>query len=248
MNGIYLYDNKEWRLAKMHLCWSVGHEDHGQRAVDVLIRRTDMSRSMAKKIRLYRRLTCNGREHRMIDPVYTGDQLVAIYQANPDTPSTLHSNHSLDICYIDDWLLVVNKPAGMVTHPTYLHDQGSLTSLLADFPLHPVNRLDRDTSGLVLIARNGHAHYVIARNPMRKIYVGLVHGQTGDRGTIDAPIWSDGSIILREVHDEGSCPNTLAPYPLLLHSRISLFKIRVVDRPDASNPRPLSLCRFSFGR
>ncbi len=67
----------------MHLCWSVGHEDHGQRAVDVLIRRTDMSRSMAKKIRLYGRLTCNGREHRMIDPVYTGDQLVAIYQANP---------------------------------------------------------------------------------------------------------------------------------------------------------------------
>ena len=68
--------------------------------------------------------------------------------------------------------------------------------MLAHF-LHPVNRLDRDIR-LVLIARNGHAQHVIARNPMRKIYVGLVHGQTGDRGTIDAPIRrSDGSIILR---------------------------------------------------
>jgi 23S rRNA pseudouridine1911/1915/1917 synthase len=193
----------------MHLSWSVNHEDHGQRAVDVLIRRTGMSRSMAKKIRLYGRLTCNGRDHRMIDPVYTGDQLVATYQANPDMRSTLHPDHSLDICYIDNWLLVVNKPAGMVTHPTYLHDQGSLTGLLADFPLHPVNRLDRDTSGLVLIARNGHAHYVISRNPMRKIYVGLVHGQTDDCGIIDAPIRrADGSIILREVHDEGAHAQT----------------------------------------
>jgi 23S rRNA pseudouridine1911/1915/1917 synthase len=105
-----------------------------------------------------------------------------------------------------------------------------LTSLLADFPLHPVNRLDRDTSGLVLIARNGHAHYVIARNPMRKIYVGLVHGQTGDRGTIDAPIRrSDGSIILREVHDEGVPAQTrwrrIHYFP---HSDISFLKFELL--------------------
>ncbi len=233
----------------MHLCWSVGHEDHGQRAVDVLIRRTDMSRSMAKKIRLYGRLTCNGREHRMIDPVYTGDQLVAIYQANPDTPSTLHSNHSLDICYIDDWLLVVNKPAGMVTHPTYLHDQGSLTSLLADFPLHPVNRLDRDTSGLVLIARNGHAHYVIARNPMRKIYVGwfMAKPATAEQSTRRFVGRMAASYCARFMTKE-FLPKHVGAVSTTFLTRISLFKIRVVDRPNASNPRPLSLCRFSLGR
>ena len=108
--------------------------------------------------------------------------------------------------FLDDWLMVVSKPAGMVTHPTYLHEKGSLTSSLADYPLHPVSRLDRDTSGLVLIARNGHAHHVIASNPMKKTYLGLIHGRLpGGAGLISLPIRrSENSIMLREVHPDGA--------------------------------------------
>lgn len=190
----------------MHLTYQTKPEDHGQRAVDVLIRQTGMSRLMSKKVRLYGQLTCNGLAHRMIDPVRAGDILVAIYQPNEGHDGFLNEVQGVSVRYLDDWLLVVSKPSGMVTHPTYLHETGSLTSSLADYPLHPVSRLDRDTSGLVLIARNGHAHHVIAQNPMRKLYLGLIHGRFPDRsGLIDAPISrSAGSIMLREVNAAGS--------------------------------------------
>jgi len=190
----------------MNLTYQVKPEDHGQRAVDVLIRQTGMSRLMSKKVRLYGQLTCNGQAHRMIDPVRAGDVLVAIYQSHAGQGGFLKDVPGVSVRYLDEWLLVVSKPSGMVTHPTYLHETGSLTSSLADYPLHPVSRLDRDTSGLVLIARNGHAHHVIAQNPMRKIYLGLLHGRLPDKsGLIDAPIRrSAGSIMLREVHADGA--------------------------------------------
>ena len=194
----------------MHLTYRALPEDHGQRAVDVLIRQTGMSRLLSKKIRLYGQLTCNGQAHRMIDPVRAGDVLVAIYQPSPGHGGVLNTVPGVDVRFLDDWLLVVSKPAGMVTHPTYLHETGSLNSSLADYPLHPVSRLDRDTSGLVLIARNGHAHHVISQNPMDKIYLGLVHGRIpGASGLIDAPIRrSAGSIMLREVHPDGAVAKT----------------------------------------
>ncbi len=112
----------------MHLTYQVTPDDEGQRAVDVLIRRTGMSRLMSKKIRLYGQLSLNGQAHRMVDPVKSGDVLVAIYNASPGQPD-LREVPNVVVRFIDDWLLVVSKPAGMVTHPTFLHEKGSLTSL-----------------------------------------------------------------------------------------------------------------------
>ena len=208
----------------MHLVYQATADDQGHRAVDVLIRRTGMSRLMSKKIRLYGQLTCNGAAHRMVDPVRAGDVLIAVYLASPDHPAVLNNVPEVLVRYLDDWLLVVSKPAGMVTHPTYLHETGSLTSSLADYPLHPVNRLDRDTSGLVLIARNGHAHHVIASRPMQKTYLGLVHGRMPElSGMIDLPIRrSEGSIMLREVHQDG------------VEARTKWRQLRYFERSDLS--------------
>ncbi len=195
----------------MELIYQVSSSDEGQRAVDVLVNRTGMSRLMSKKVRLYGQLTCNGSPHRMIDPVRTGDILMAVYHASPNQPATLNDVAGVQVCYLDEWLLVVNKPAGMVTHPTYRHEVGSLTSSLADYPLHPVTRLDRDTSGLVLIARNGHAHHVISSHTMQKQYLAVIHGRLPAlSGCIDAPIRrAANSIMLREVHPEGASARTL---------------------------------------
>ena len=206
----------------MELNYEVQSEDHGQRAVDVLTRRTGMSRLMAKKIRLYGELLCNDRHHRMIDPVYSGDRIVARYQAGEADidahrqtgryqPDALRDVPGVAVRYLDDWILLAVKPAGMVTHPTYLHETGSLTDLLADNPLHPVSRLDRDTTGIVLIARNGHAHHVISRHPMKKTYLALLHGRfPAATGLINAPIQrSAGSIMLREISHAGASARTI---------------------------------------
>ncbi len=95
----------------------------------------------------------------MIDPVFSGDRIEASYEPHGSQEPALREIPGVGVRYRDDWLLVLSKPAGLVTHPTYLHDQDALTAMLSDRPLHPVSRLDRDTSGLVLIALNANAHY-----------------------------------------------------------------------------------------
>ena len=107
----------------------------------------------------------------------------------------------LDIVYEDDDLLVVNKPAGMVTHPAYGNHTGTLVNALLHYcgtlsnggdPARPgiVHRLDKDTSGLLVVARNDHAHAVLARQFARRTitreYQAIVWGVfTQRRGTIE---------------------------------------------------------------
>lgn len=195
----------------MQLNYTVTEKDSGRRAVDVLCSRIGMSRVTGKKIRLYGSLLKNGQHWRMIDPVEAGDVLVAEYWPQGNKPQPLKKDPLLPVIYQDEWLIIVNKPTGMVTHPTYLHDKGSVTDRLADHPLHPVIRLDRDTTGLLLVALNGHAHHVISSEGMDKAYIALVHGKFPTReGTIDLPIGRDpDSIMLRRIDKNGLQAKTL---------------------------------------
>ena len=111
----------------------------------------------------------------------------------------------LNIVYEDDDLLVVNKPAGLVVHPGHGNYTGTLVNALAYYlkddpyydPSDPrlglVHRIDKDTSGLLMIAKNDKAHNALAaelkdKKSLRK-YVAIVHGNLpNDRGVIEAPI------------------------------------------------------------
>lgn len=195
----------------MQIIYTVTEKDCGRRAVDVLCSRTGMSRITGKKVRLYGSLLKNSQHWRMIDPVDTGDVLVAEYFPGGIKPEPLKHDPLLPVIYQDEWLIIVNKPTGMVTHPTYLHDKGSVTDRLADYPLHPVIRLDRDTTGILLVALNGHAHHVISSSGMEKTYIAMVHGQMPAlEGLIDLPIGRDpDSIMLRRIDDNGQKAQTM---------------------------------------
>lgn len=195
----------------MLIQYSVTESDQGQRAVDVLCKNTGMSRLMSKKIRIYGSLLRNGIHCRMIDKVNTGDVLIAEYWPHGKESVDLKNDPELPYIFRDEWLIIVNKPAGIVTHPTFLHDRGSVTDRLADHPLHPVIRLDRDTSGVLLIALNGHAHHVITKNKMEKTYIALVYGKmTGKSGIFDQPIGRHPtSIMLRQISSEGQTAKTI---------------------------------------
>jgi 23S rRNA pseudouridine1911/1915/1917 synthase len=110
----------------------------------------------------------------------------------------------LVVRYEDEHLLVVDKPAGVVTHPAGAHARGTLVQgLLArgirggDDPSRPgiVHRLDRDTSGLLVVARTERAHRRLARMMRRREidrrYIGLVHGQLPPALTVDRPVGRD---------------------------------------------------------
>lgn len=108
------------------------------------------------------------------------------------------------IVYSDEWLAVVEKPAGLIVHPAPGHHGPTLVEALADLlgggpdPARPgiVHRLDRDTSGLLLVARTDESHSALAKaiaaRQVGREYVALVEGCPASRtGTIDAPLGRD---------------------------------------------------------
>ncbi|MFK4998161.1 RluA family pseudouridine synthase [Bacillus sp. N9] len=123
----------------------------------------------------------------------------------------------LDIMYEDRDLFIINKRAGMSTIPSREHPKGSLANALVYYyeqnnihaAIHIVTRLDRDTSGLVLVAKHRHAHHLFSvmqqKFQINRSYEAFVTGKWREKcGTIDAPIGRKcGSIIEREVRMDG---------------------------------------------
>ncbi|NKE07410.1 RluA family pseudouridine synthase [Mesobacillus selenatarsenatis] len=129
----------------------------------------------------------------------------------------------LSIVYEDEYLLVINKPPGMNTIPSREHPIGSLASGLIGYyerngisaTTHIVTRLDRDTSGLVLIAKHSHVHHLFSKQQrsggVKRTYEAFAVGDVvKDEGMIEAPIArKPDSIIERVVHPEGQYACTL---------------------------------------
>ncbi|MGI9539578.1 MAG: RluA family pseudouridine synthase [Miltoncostaeaceae bacterium] len=124
---------------------------------------------------------------------------------SPPPRSDLTPEHvPLEVVHEDEHLLVVDKPAGVVTHPSAGHESGTLVHGLldraiagGDDPTRPgiVHRLDRDTSGLLVVARSPRAHRrlqaALRRREVERRYIALVHGRPPPAVTIDRPIARD---------------------------------------------------------
>ncbi len=114
----------------------------------------------------------------------------------------------LDILFEDDHIIAVNKPAGLLAHPSNTEKSGALTNALAHHfwqttgaPIRPglVHRLDRNTSGVMVIAKTPRAHRTLSKHFrerwVKKFYLALVSGRVEkDSGEIDAPIGSDPKV------------------------------------------------------
>jgi 23S rRNA pseudouridine1911/1915/1917 synthase len=146
------------------------------------------------------------------------------------------------IVYEDKHLLVVDKPAGMVVHPGAGRSRGTLVQALAphnpaggDEPGRPgiVHRLDRDTSGLMVVARSVEAHRglqrLVRRREIERGYIALVRGRPRSRrGEIDAPIGRDRLDPTRQSLDSGSPRDAVTHFEVLeLLPRHALLSIRL---------------------
>lgn len=141
------------------------------------------------------------------------DDVIRVDLSRPDPPDVKPEDIPLDILYEDEYLLVVNKPAGMVTHPAYKNYSGTLVNALLyhsdklsqlhpleeideeDIQMRPgiVHRLDKDTSGILVVAKDETTHQKIAKQFEAKTtereYNAIVWGRfTSRTGTIDAPL------------------------------------------------------------
>lgn len=111
------------------------------------------------------------------------------------------------IAYEDDFMLIIDKPAGMLVHPTVSKWNGTLYDLVKDYyaergitaDIHPVSRLDRNTSGLVIFAKEPIIQFWLSQQEVVKEYLAIAQGHIEQQqGIIDAPIArKEGSIIER---------------------------------------------------
>lgn len=154
-----------------------------------------MSTGLMNKLKWGNAIRVNGVPQHTDFAVQTGD--VITVSMEEDSPQYPAEDGNLTILYEDDHLLAVDKPAGMLIHPSRAQNQGTLANFVAGYyektgqkcAFHPVTRLDRDTFGIVLIAKNAHAHALLQGTDLQKTYHALVFGgPETDRGIIDAPI------------------------------------------------------------
>jgi 23S rRNA pseudouridine1911/1915/1917 synthase len=142
----------------------------------------------------------------------------------------------LDVLYEDEDLLVVNKPAGVVAHPSYRHPSGTLVNaLLAHTPTpHLVHRLDKQTSGVILVAKHTPAHAAVQRamrrNDVRKEYLAVVVGRpTPRRGAIDIALdrdpWDRRRVTVR---DRGGVPAVTKYERLVVSPPVALVGCQLV--------------------
>ncbi|MDN3425955.1 RluA family pseudouridine synthase [Microbacterium sp. APC 3898] len=164
----------------------------------------------------------NGAEVTVRHPLEKGDAVTVIFPNEEHGKGLLAEDGNLDIVYEDDALLIVEKPPLQNTIPSREHPFGSLANIVAKHfndhgipsTLHIATRLDRDTSGLVCIAKNRHIHHMISmqqqEKKMKRRYEALVHGLVEkDEFTITAPIGrKNTSIIEREVREDGQFAET----------------------------------------
>lgn len=175
----------------------------GQRLDKAVAELTDLSRSLANEQIKDGQILVNGQAKKAKYAVKEGD-VITYELPEPEVVEYVPEDILLEIVYQDEDVAVVNKPQGMVVHPSAGHTSGTLVNALMyhikdlsgiNGVLRPgiVHRIDKDTSGLLMIAKNDQAHVALAdelkdKKSLRK-YWAIVHGNLpNDRGVIEAPI------------------------------------------------------------
>lgn len=171
----------------------------------------EMSAGLMNRLKWQDKLFVNGVPRHTDYPVAPGDVItVPLEEPEPQYPA---QEGSLTILYEDEHILAVDKPAGMLIHPSRSQFTDTLANFVAGYyqktgqaaAFHPVTRLDRDTFGAVLLGKNSHTHALLSQNPLEKTYEALVYGApTQAEGVIDAPIARRPlPSLLRQVSPEG---------------------------------------------
>ncbi len=191
--------------------------DDGKKYQDILERKFHFSRRLITKLKQGERAWVNDKFSFLSARGTAGETLTLQLQDPESSINILAENLPLDILFEDDYLLAVNKPAGQVVHPTPSYLTGTLGNAVVGYWLakgearlfRPIHRIDRNTSGVVVIAKSQFAHQQIAlqleKYQIHKRYLGFVEGQVFENeGIIDAPIsLVPGSYVQRQVSPEG---------------------------------------------
>ena len=170
-----------------------------------------MSTALMNKLKWGDAIQVNGTPQHTDFAVQPGDRItVRLDEPAPEYPAEFAP---LAVLYEDAHILAVDKPAGILIHPSHSQNYGTLANFVIGYyeqtgqrsAFHPVTRLDRDTFGVVLLAKNAYMHTLLQEADIEKIYHGYVLGGPAEaQGIIDAPIARRPMpSLLRCIHPDG---------------------------------------------
>jgi len=197
------------------LTFTIDVPHQGMELKEILYDEMKLSSRLVRKLKRKKNILVNGNKIPFHAKMRRGDIIEVIMEEEPNQFEP--ENIPIDIVYQDMDLLIINKDPGIVVHPTKGHPIGTLANALVyhmqqvgeEFKIRFVNRLDRDTSGLIIIAKNPYTQQELSKqmqeDRVEKIYLAVLKGVIQEEeGTIDAPIGRpDPEDILRKVYDEG---------------------------------------------
>lgn len=195
------------------LTYTIPESSHGFKVSQYLKHRGYSDRNLTELKKFPDSVLTNGTPARMNQRLSADDILTVHIRENASSENILPVPLPLTIIYEDEDLIIVDKPAGMPVHPSSSHNNNTLANALAwyfarqniPFVFRCTNRLDQDTSGLVLVAKHMVSSAVIAsmvkRHNIRREYLAIVRGNvTPPSGTVNAPLSrKPGNIIEQEV-------------------------------------------------
>ncbi|MBC1965641.1 RluA family pseudouridine synthase [Listeria welshimeri] len=207
----------------MFLEWQVENEEDG-----LLLRTFLRSKHISKQLLTAVKFSTDGKievnrtEQNVLYQVQTGDNVRLTFPTEQQNERLLAEYTKLEVIFEDDFLLIINKPAGMASIPSQYHPSGSVANFVKGHyeaqgltsAIHIVTRLDRDTSGLMLIAKNRFAHARLStflqQGLLKRRYQALTSGILQEEaGSIEAPIGrKEVSIMERFVTPEGKYAKT----------------------------------------
>ena len=186
----------------------------------ILYKSLELSSKLIRKLKTYDDgIMLNNKKATVREKVSSGDVLLVNIRDEVSL-NIVPNDIPLDVVYEDEDILAVNKPYNMPTHPSQNHYEGTLANgvmnyyKVTDFVFRAVNRLDRDTTGIVLIAKNRYSSELFCRQirngEIQKTYLAIVSGTPENiKGVVEAPIKrKEDSVITRIVADDGQYAKT----------------------------------------
>jgi len=188
------------------LQYTLTTEDEDLLVKELLQRKFQFSSRLIRQLKLVENtLMLDGKPCRLRDHGKAGQVLSCEYPE--ETSYFAPENIPLDVRYEDDDLLVINKQPFLIVHPTNNYQEHTLANAITyymqerneTYKLRFVNRLDRDTSGLIIVAKNSHAQDFLSRSDITKKYIAIVHGNIESDGTINEPLAKDPNHVARRI-------------------------------------------------
>lgn len=201
----------------MKLSYRVKNNENFDNVKEILKTKFEISDRLLLKLKKTNNIFLNGSSANIKSPINSNDIVEISLDYQEDNSNIVPTKMNLKIVFEDDCLLIINKPAGSPIHPSMLHYEDSISNGVRYYfdsiglhkKIRPVNRLDKDTSGLVIFAKNEYVQECLVRQmkkgEFKKEYIAICDGVLPAKsGTINAPIArKSNSIIERCVNENG---------------------------------------------